>query len=226
YWEGIAVDAAIDFLASRIEILERLFPDKPIVIAEAGWPSQGRTRGAADASTSNQALFLRRFLQRAQREGYVYYLMEAFDQPWKVRYEGAVGAYWGIYDVERRPKFEFVAPIVRVPAWQTLAAISVAIAALLLGMFYMNSSTLGTRGRSLLAIVVYTVSAAAVWIVYDYSQRYLTFTSVLVGTLLILGTLGVIAILIAEAHEWAEAHWFTARRRTLDTSTAPARLPK
>ncbi len=93
--------------------------------------------------------------------------------------------------LRRRAQTEvrIVAPIVRVPAWQTLAGISVAIAAVLLGMFYMNSSTLGTRGRSLLAIVVYAVSAAAVWIVYDYSQRYLTFTSVLIGTLMILGTL-------------------------------------
>lgn len=226
YWEGIAVEQAIDFLVSRVDILKQAFPDKPIVIAEAGWPSQGRTRGAADASRSNQALFLRRFLEQAQRRGYVYYLMEAFDQPWKARYEGSVGAYWGIYDVERNPKFEFVAPIVRVPAWQTLAGISVAIAAVLLGMFYMNSSTLGTRGRSLLAIVVYAVSAAAVWIVYDYSQRYLTFTSVLVGTLMILGTLGVIAVLLAEAHEWAEAHWSTRRRRVLDASTSSRAQPK
>lgn len=225
YWEGIPVQDAIEYLASRMEILQRLFPDKPIVIAEAGWPSQGRTRGGADASPSNQALFLRRFLQRAHQEGWVYYLMEAFDQPWKARYEGAVGAYWGIYDVERRPKFSFDQPIVRVPAWQTLAGISVVIAVLLLGMFYMNSSTLGTRGRSLLAIVVYTVSAAAVWIVYDYSQRYLTFTSVLVGTVLMLGTLGVIAVLLAEAHEWAEAHWATRRRR-LQPGEPSERLPK
>jgi exo-beta-1,3-glucanase (GH17 family)/cellulose synthase/poly-beta-1,6-N-acetylglucosamine synthase-like glycosyltransferase len=225
YWEGIPVEQAIEFLVSRVEILERTFPDKPIVIAEAGWPSQGRTRGGADASSSNQALFLRRFLEEAQRRGYVYYLMEAFDQPWKARYEGAVGAYWGIYDVHRQPKFDFVAPIVRVPGWQTLAGISVAIAALLLGMFYMNSRTLGTPGRSLLAIVVYAVSAAAVWIIYDYSQRYLTFTSVLVGTLMILGTLGVIAVLLAEAHEWAEAHW-ARRQRLLDTAQALDREPK
>jgi exo-beta-1,3-glucanase (GH17 family)/cellulose synthase/poly-beta-1,6-N-acetylglucosamine synthase-like glycosyltransferase len=226
YWEGIEVEQSIDFLVSRMEILQRTFPDKPIVIAEAGWPSQGRTRGAANASTSNEALFLRRFLQRAQQERYVYYLMEAFDQPWKARYEGAVGAYWGIYDVERRPKFAFVEPIVRIRAWQTLAGISVAIAALLLGMFYVNSSTLGTRGRSLLAIVVYAVSAAAVWMIHDYSQRYLTFTSVLIGTLMILGTLGVIAVLIAEAHEWAEARWATSRRRVLDAQPQSANLPK
>lgn len=226
YWEGIPVDQANEYLASRMDILKEAFPNKPIVIAEAGWPSQGRTRGGADASPSHQALFLRRFLDQAQRNGYVYYLMEAFDQPWKARYEGAVGAYWGVYDVERQPKFEFIAPIVRVPAWQTLAAVSVAIAVLVLGMFYANSSTLGTRGRSLLAIVVYAVSAAAVWIIYDYSQRYLTFTSVLVGTLMIFGTLCVIAILLAEAHEWAEAHWATRRERVLRPHEASASAPK
>lgn len=226
YWEGIPIEDSIAFLVSRMDILKQTFPDKEIVIAEAGWPSQGRTRIGAHASPSNQALFLRRFLQRAQEERYVYYLMEAFDQPWKARYEGAVGAYWGIYDVERRPKFAFVEPIVRIAAWQTLAGISVAIAALLLGMFYANSNTLGTRGRSLLAIVVYAASAAAVWIIYDYSQRYLTFTSILVGTLMILGTLGVIAVLIAEAHEWAEAHWATSRRRQFDEQRSGRRLPK
>ena len=73
-------------------------------------------------------MFLRRFLQRARDEGYIYYLMEAFDQPWKARYEGAVGAYWGVYDVDREPKFAFVEPIVRIPQWQTLAAISVVLA--------------------------------------------------------------------------------------------------
>src|SRR6185312_3954346 len=33
------------------------------------------------------------------------------------------------------------------------------------------------------------------------------------GVLLLLGMLGVILVLLAEAHEWAEAHWVTSRRR-------------
>jgi exo-beta-1,3-glucanase (GH17 family)/cellulose synthase/poly-beta-1,6-N-acetylglucosamine synthase-like glycosyltransferase len=212
YWEGIPVEAAVDYLAMRMHQLERAFPDKRIVIGEVGWPSDGRTREAAVASTSNEALFLRRFLARAREEGYVYYVMEAFDQPWKARYEGAVGAYWGVYDVERRPKFAFVEPIVRIPEWQTLALISVSIAALLLGLFFAHSRTLGTSGRSLLAIVVYGAATGAVLIVYRYSQQYLTLVSVLVGMLLIVGMLIVIAVLLAEAHEWAEAHWATRSR--------------
>ncbi len=46
-----------------MEQLRRAYPNKPIVIAEVGWPSDGRTRGGAVASTSNQAMFLRRFLE-------------------------------------------------------------------------------------------------------------------------------------------------------------------
>lgn len=227
YWEGIDVERSIDYLVSRMNLLKQTFPDKRIVIGEVGWPSDGRTRESAVASTSNEALFLRRFLARAKEEGYVYYIMEAFDQPWKARFEGAVGAYWGVYNIDRKPKFEFVKPIVRIPQWHTLAGISVVVAALLLGLLYGNSSTLGTRGRSFLAVVVYAAATVAVLIVYQYSQQYLTFTSVLIGTLLIIGTLGVIAVLLAEAHEWAEARWVTSRRRALPMPAASCgELPK
>jgi exo-beta-1,3-glucanase (GH17 family)/cellulose synthase/poly-beta-1,6-N-acetylglucosamine synthase-like glycosyltransferase len=226
YWEGIPVENAVDSLAMRVEQLERAYPGKQVVIAEVGWPSSGRTRDAAVASTSNEAMFLRRFLDRARREGYIYYLMEAFDQPWKARYEGAVGAYWGIYNVDREPKFAFVEPIVRIPQWQTLAAISIVLASLLVALLFVHSRTLDARGRSLLAIVVYATTAAAVWIIYDYSQQYITLRSVLIGGPLMLGMFVVISVLIAEAHEWAEAHWAIPRRRPIASATAGAARPK
>ncbi|AMN47896.1 beta-(1-3)-glucosyl transferase [Steroidobacter denitrificans] len=223
YWEGIGVEQANDFIAGTMRQLQAAFPDKLIVIGEVGWPSDGRTRGQAIASVSHEALFLRRFLRLARDAGYVYYLMEAFDQPWKARFEGAVGAYWGVYDVHRRPKFEFVAPIVRVQRWQLLAVISVALAALLLGQLYMHSTALRIRGRGLLAMVVYAAATAAVWIIYDYSQRYLSFGGIIIGALLILCMLAVIALLLTEAHEWAEAHWATTRRRRFTVSSVPSR---
>lgn len=213
YWEGIDVERAIDYITSNMEQLQRAYPGKPIVIAEVGWPSDGRTREGAVASTSNQAMFLRRFLDRARQEGYIYYLMEAFDQPWKARYEGAVGAYWGVYDVHRQPKFAFVEPIVRIPQWQTLATVSVAVATMILGMLYVHGLALGTRGRSFLAVVVYAAATTMVWIIYDYSRRYLTFASIVIGAVLIVGMLGVIAVLLAEALEWAEARWGKSRKR-------------
>ena len=77
-------------------------------------------------------------------------------------------------------------------------------AVLLLIAFYLHSDTLKTRGRFFLALVVYATATATVYIIYDYSQQYVTLTTVLVGAFLVLGMLGVIAVLLAEAHEWAE----------------------
>ena len=213
YWEGVSLDRAMTYIGERMQQLQETFPGKQIVIAEVGWPSDGRMREAAVASTSNQSLFLRRFLRLARQEGYLYYIVEAFDQPWKARTEGTAGAYWGLYNVKREPKFTFVEPIVRVPGWRTLAAISVSIAALQLGLFFVHSKTLSTRGRSLLAVVVYSAATALVLVIYDYSQKYLTIASALIGLALILGMLFVIAVVLAEAHEWAEAHFATSRRR-------------
>jgi exo-beta-1,3-glucanase (GH17 family)/cellulose synthase/poly-beta-1,6-N-acetylglucosamine synthase-like glycosyltransferase len=220
YWEGIDVDHAVDYTISRIQELQRAFPGKPIILGEVGWPSNGRTRQSAVASEANEALFLRRFLARADQEKYIYYLMEAFDQPWKGNSEGAVGAYWGVYDVHRQPKFAFSTPIVRVPHWEMLAAISVGLAVFVLFLLYLDSDTLRSRGRSFLAFVVYGVATVMVWVFYDYSQQYLTPSSVLVGILLFAGMIGVVLVLLAEAHEWAEAQWYTTRRRVLRGSGA------
>jgi exo-beta-1,3-glucanase (GH17 family)/cellulose synthase/poly-beta-1,6-N-acetylglucosamine synthase-like glycosyltransferase len=213
YWEGVPVDAAVDYSFAQFKRLQQTFPHKPIVIAEIGWPSRGRTRESAVASVANEALFLRRFLHRAEREQIKYYVMEAFDQPWKAYQEGAVGSYWGVYDVNRQPKFAFTEPIVRVPEWHILAAISVAAALLVLGLVYLTSAALRNRGRSFLAIVVYAATTIAVWVIYDFTQQYMTVSSVIAGVLLLLGMLGVLLVLLAEAHEWAEAHWVEYRRR-------------
>jgi len=227
YWEGVAVDRAVDYSFSQLRRLQKTFPHKPIVIAEIGWPSRGRTRESAVASDANEALFLRRFLQRAEQEQIVYYVMEAFDQPWKAYLEGAVGSYWGVYDVNRHPKFAFTAPIVRVPEWHILAAASVAVALVVLGLLYLNSDSLRNRGRSFLAVVVYATATIAVWVIYDFTQQYMTLSSVIAGVLLLLGMLGVMLVLLAEAHEWAEAHWVEYRRRLgAPLMSSGARSPK
>src|SRR5579872_266308 len=213
YWEGVPVDEAVEYSFAQYKRLQKTFPHKPIVVAEIGWPSRGRTHESAVASESNEALFLRRFLARAHKEQLTYYVMEAFDQPWKAYMEGAVGSYWGVYDVNRRPKFAFTAPIVRIPEWHILAAVSIGVSLLVLGLLYLTSGALRNRGRSFLAIVVYAAATLAVWVIYDFTQQYMTVSSVISGVLLLLGMLGVLLVLLAEAHEWAEAHWVEYRRR-------------
>jgi len=165
YWEGIANDKAVDYIDEHMDILYKLFPNKPIVIAEVGWPSNGRTRKSATADEAEQAKFLRRFLERAAEKNYTYYVMEAFDQPWKRTNEGSVGAYWGVYDAQRNAKFEFIKPIIGLPEWQTLAILSVIIAAIIFALLLRDSSSLNRRGRSFLALVAFVLTTAVVWIV-------------------------------------------------------------
>lgn len=221
YWEGVGLDVAVDYVVQRVDELKRAFPAKPIVLAEVGWPSNGRTRHAAVASEASEAIFLRRFLVRAAAESYIYYVMEAFDQPWKQVSEGAVGAYWGVYDVQRQPKFAFTEPVVEVPEWRYLAALSVVIAAVTLALLFIDSGSLRRRGRSFLAVIAYGAATTAVWVVYQYSRQYLTVGAVLLGLLLVAGMVGVMVLLLTEAHEWAEALWFRERRRPFHPGSLP-----
>ncbi|MBK1708523.1 MULTISPECIES: glycosyltransferase [Marichromatium] len=221
YWEGVPYDEAVDYAISRYEQVKAAFPDKQVIIGEVGWPSNGRRNRGAEPSPANQTRFLRRFLAHAEAEGYVYYVMEAFDQPWKMKIEGSIGTYWGVYDVERQPKFTLTQPVVRIPDWQELAALSVLMAVLLLAFLYRDSATLSSKGKGFLAIVTYAISTAAVWIVYDYTRQYMTPATAVVGILLLLGGVGVIVLVSAEAHEWAESLWLRRWRRAFPRHQLP-----
>ncbi|MGV1099585.1 glycosyltransferase [Thiovibrio sp. JS02] len=221
YWEGIELDRAIDYVADHVSLLKNTFPGKPVVIGEVGWPSNGRTRHAAVASPANQAAFLRRFLARAEQEKYIYFIMEAFDQPWKRVSEGAVGAYWGVYDVNRNPKFPFTSPIIKIPEWRVLAGISLVIAVITFALLLIDSKTLRTRGRSFLATIAFAAATGAVWVVYSYTRQYLTPATIMVGLMMVAGMIGVVVVLLAEAHEWAEATWLSQWRRPFTLPRVP-----
>jgi exo-beta-1,3-glucanase (GH17 family)/cellulose synthase/poly-beta-1,6-N-acetylglucosamine synthase-like glycosyltransferase len=213
YWEGVPIDQAVDYAIDRYNEIKAAFPNKEVVIGEVGWPSNGRRNRGAEASLANQTRFLRRFLAHAEQERYVYYVMEAFDQTWKTKIEGATGAYWGVYNTDREPKFVFTQPVVRIPHWQELAGLSIVIAILLVVFVYRDSGELSSKGKGFLALVMYAISTAAVWIVYDYTRLYMTPATAAVGILLLIGGIGVIVLIMAEAHEWAESLWLRQWRR-------------
>jgi exo-beta-1,3-glucanase (GH17 family)/cellulose synthase/poly-beta-1,6-N-acetylglucosamine synthase-like glycosyltransferase len=214
YWEGMDVDQAVGYALDRYRAVQQAFPDKQVVITEVGWPSKGRSRHDAVASPANQAKFLRRFLAAAEREGIVYYVMEAFDQPWKRALEGEAGSHWGVYDVDREPKFAFTTPVVPVPNWTALAAFSIGLSVLVLALMFRDSAGLSAGGRGFLALVAYALATFVVWLLYDFSQQYMTPAMLVVGLALFVSALGVALVLLAEAHEWAEAVWLRQLRRS------------
>jgi exo-beta-1,3-glucanase (GH17 family)/cellulose synthase/poly-beta-1,6-N-acetylglucosamine synthase-like glycosyltransferase len=136
YWEGVPSHRSLVALQRFYADVQEEFPDKPIVIGESGWPSAGRAHKGAEASPANQAWFIRNFVQLALEKGYDYYLVEAYDQPWKTQ-EGAVGAYWGLFDANGTPKFAFTGMLRAFPAWRSYAS-GAALLSLLLGLLILG----------------------------------------------------------------------------------------
>ncbi len=213
YWEFVPMEDSTDFVLERAKELKKLFPKKPLLLGEVGWPSNGRTRGGAEANQADQAIYLRTLVNALNAKGYNYFVIEAFDQPWKATDEGSVGAYWGVYNLDRKPKFPFTGPIVEIPQWRILAIASVVMALLALALMLIDGSSLKQRGRTFLTFVAFAGGTALVWIAYDYSQQYSTWFSTMVGVLLGIGALGVFVVLLTEAHELAETVWTNQRRR-------------
>ncbi|UGB38310.1 glycoside hydrolase family 17 [Frateuria soli] len=119
YWEDEPVppEHAVRHVAQVYAQMQRAFPGKRVMIGETGWPSAGRPRRAARATLVNEARYLREFLGYAAKVHMPYNVIEAFDQPWKRTQEGTVGGYWGIFDVDARPKFPMTGPVVEEPRW-------------------------------------------------------------------------------------------------------------
>jgi exo-beta-1,3-glucanase (GH17 family) len=112
------------------------FPGKKIVIGETGWPSDGRMRSDARPGRVEQVKYFSIFRTIAEREKFDYNVVEAFDQYWKARQEGTVGAAWGLLDAFRNDKFELGKPVVAEPHWRILFALSTILSGLLLTAFF------------------------------------------------------------------------------------------
>jgi exo-beta-1,3-glucanase (GH17 family) len=121
YWEDFpprAEDAAthVDDIRKQMAVV---FPGKEMLIGETGWPSHGRMRDGALPSRINQARFISEILDRARRDNFRVSLFEAYDEPWKRRWEGTVGGYWGLLDGgDRKLKYPAGAAISNYPFWK------------------------------------------------------------------------------------------------------------
>ncbi|MGQ0740861.1 MAG: glycosyltransferase [Alphaproteobacteria bacterium] len=224
YWEGIPIDYALQFCIERFKQIAEKFPHKPIVIGEVGWPSDGRTRQGATASLANQAYFVRTFIAYAAEHGYDYYIMEAYDQPWKADPEGAVGAFWGMFDAEGQPKFNFTGMLRSFPEWRNYAG-AAAVLTLLLGLTILGRMPrVRSTGYVVMGGLVAIVTTGILMLVDASALEYLepsdiVFYSALVPLLLLAAT-----IILTEGAELALSLWRVERRLVL--AAAPDRPPR
>ncbi len=207
YWEKESIETAVQTSLNQIARVQARFPDRQVVVAEIGWPSNGPSLGKARASAANQALFIRNFLQQARSSGLDYYLIEAFDQPWKMATEGRAGAYWGLWDAWRNPKFDLTGPVLKDPRGQHKAWAASVLGAAVMLAFLLAVPQMRLAGRITFCAAAQAIVSAGVILVSIPLAHYLTLPDVF-GLALVVAALAFIsATLLAQAFEFAERFW-------------------
>jgi exo-beta-1,3-glucanase (GH17 family) len=119
YWEDepLKIEDTAAHVEKNYRKIRDAYPGKPILIGESGWPSAGRQRGWAVPSVVNEAKFIRSLVQLANKNGFDYNIVEAFNQPWKSQLEGVVGANWGLYSADRELVFPLTGKVTENPNW-------------------------------------------------------------------------------------------------------------
>ncbi|HET8941764.1 MAG TPA: glycosyltransferase, partial [Rudaea sp.] len=213
YWEGYPRKDAIGLqVLMRYYQLQSAFPGKHIVIGEVGWPSSGDRIKGANASIADEALFIRQWLNVARQRNFDYYLMEAFDQPWKEAFEHRVGAYWGIYGADRQPKFSMTGTVIEDPSWPWKAAISCLIGLLPMFWFARHFIRFKTTGLIFYCVLIQLSASLLVWLATLPYAFYLDPVDWTMLSILAPAQFAIVLIALINGFEFTEVLW---RRRWL-----------
>ena len=212
YWENVDIRGSLKSSEGFYNHVQAEFPDKQIVVGEAGWPSEGRTRGRAEASSANEGWFIRAFVQFAQEKGWDYYIMEGYDQPWKDANEGVAGRYWGLYDASGNPKFPFTGLIRAFPEWRGYALMA-AVLSLLLGLLVLGRMPkVRQTGYLVMGGMIVLVSTGLLALIDATALEYVDPTDIAAMIAMSPLVLLACAVILTEGIELAASLWRVDRR--------------
>ena len=106
-WEYKTIEEALDFTKQNYHMVADLFPEKPVVITEAGWTTASNGRGIEswNASEELQAIYCQQLIEWSVEEQIVTFVFEAFDEPWKGSdHPEEPEKHWGFFKENRQPK--------------------------------------------------------------------------------------------------------------------------
>lgn len=203
YWNEIPIEQAVDYVFAKYNEVRTTFPNKAVIIAETGWPSDGPQRGAAEASLANQATFIREFVRRAEAMHIEYNIIEAFDQPWKSETEGRAGSHWGIMDASRNMKFPISGPVLEDPNWRYWAISSSTIGFFAIGLFFFRRK-LRLQGQLFSAIIMQGIATAGTELAREASGQYFMPSDIAFWTVMVCAQALLAVIFVTDAVEIAD----------------------
>jgi GPH family glycoside/pentoside/hexuronide:cation symporter len=105
FWEGSSIKEALTDLRQMHAITKQVANGKKVIITETGWPSQGQSVGDANPSQLNAMKYFIQTQEWANISEIEMMHFSSFDESWKVRVEGELGARWGIWDKNEKLKY-------------------------------------------------------------------------------------------------------------------------
>jgi len=106
-WEYRTVHDALEYTKQNYHSVVDHYPNKPVIITEAGWTTASNGRGIEpwNASEELQASYYEQLLEWTTEEKVLTFVFEAFDEPWKGSpHPEEPEKHWGLFNVERKPK--------------------------------------------------------------------------------------------------------------------------
>ncbi|MGV6846141.1 MAG: glycoside hydrolase family 17 protein [Lutibacter sp.] len=106
-WEYKHIHEALEYTKENYYAVTHKYPDKKVVITEAGWATNSNGRGINPdvVSEENQKIYYNDFVNWTSEENILAFFFEAFDEPWKGSPEPLEPEkHWGLFTVDRKPK--------------------------------------------------------------------------------------------------------------------------
>ena len=106
-WEYKRIHEALEYTKQNYRCIADMYPDKHVIITEAGWATNSNGRGINPelASQESQAIYYKNLVEWSEKEGIMTFIFEAFDEPWKGSPEALEPEkHWGLFTVDRKPK--------------------------------------------------------------------------------------------------------------------------
>lgn len=106
-WEYKTIGEALEFTNNNYDAVAEKYPDKLIVITEAGWTTASNGHGIPVdyVNVETQKIYFNALNHWSDTNAILTFVFEAFDEPWKGSADpNEPEKHWGLFTVDRQPK--------------------------------------------------------------------------------------------------------------------------
>jgi exo-beta-1,3-glucanase (GH17 family) len=106
-WEYKHIKESLDYSKENYYSVAKKFPNKAVIITEAGWATNSNGRGINPENVNEdyQKIYFEKLMEWTEKENIMTFFFEAFDESWKGSPEPLEPEkHWGLFKIDRTPK--------------------------------------------------------------------------------------------------------------------------